>query len=303
MGFLDSVGSIAGTAWGGIKTAAIKTGEGAEDLGRGVVKTGEGAGEITAGVFTGDTGKIKRGAEKAGSGALNTIGGTFGVASGVIGGGVDTFIGTTNQALGEGFKAAGAKGVGDFLESDDFNRYSKLAGNLALLAVPGVGEAELASEARAGAELSGELSSAVKAASKADETLAEASQTVAEAEKAGESTQEINELRKAEEAAKSADTAAQSRVAEETKDLQKASEGKFPKIRKALRTKFVRMGLEGAALDKAIDDALHLLLVGGVISDKAKPKPKPPDNTNRNRAIFAAVLLIVIVILVILFTA
>ena len=294
MGF--DIGSIAGTAWSGIKGGAVKTWEGTKELGEGVYKTGEGAGEFTVGVFTGDKDKIKSGAEKSGMGVLDAALGGMGVAAGVVGGAVDTTIGTTNQALGEGFKAAGAEGVGNFLESDEYNRYSKLAGNVALLVVPGVGEAELANEAKVGAELTEGLSEATKAASEADVTLAESSKAVKEAEEAGKSTKEVNELRKAEEAAKVADKEAQAKVVEETTELTKSTKGKFPAIRKSLRTKFVRMGLEGAALDKAIDDALHLLILGGII-----PKDKPPSQSpNRMRYLFLAALILLLVIILIL---
>lgn len=295
MGFFDSVGSVAGTAWSGIKGGAIKTWDGTKEFGEGVYHTGEGTGEIIGGVFTGDTDKIKSGAEKSGMGVLNTLGGGLTAASGVVGGAVDTTIGTTNQALGEGFKAAGAEGVGNFLESDDYNRYSKLAGNVALLAVPGVGEAELANEAKVGAELTEGLSEATRTAKEADVALAEASKAVTEAEEAGTSTQEVNELRKTEEAAKVADKEAQAKVADETAELTKSTKGKFPTIRKALRTKFIRIGLEGAALDKAVDDALHLLLVGGVTSSDT-----PSEPSNRMKYIFLAVLILLMVILAIL---
>ena len=287
----------------GIKTTGLAIGKSVvstvKDVGKAGEKMVDGVSDVTKGyveivggvpvaIVTGKTKVLTTGLKDFGKGGLGTLTGGLDIVGSGVGGVIKTGVAGASTATGETLKGVGATTAGQFLESDKFQRGANLAVNLALLALPGVGEAELAAEAGEAAELTEGLSAATKVAEESSAALEEASTATKAAEEAKAAAQteeeiatadkQLEEAKAAEREAQEAHDANLKKVDDAEASAAEESKTKLKKTREALVKKYstqaAKLGLEGSAINAAIDVVLMDVLKGGKAPDELPIPPK-----------------------------
>lgn len=316
LGFGGWIKHTARSVGGGIEKTATTVGKTAVESGKeigkaavstakGIKTTAYGVGDITKGAVTGDSKEILKGLKDTGKGALSTGGGALDILGKTAGGVVKTGVSGASTAAGETLKGVGAKDAGKFLESDKFQRAANLGVNLALLAVPGVGEAELAAEGAEAAELAEGVSTAAKAVEESGAALEEASSATKAAEEAqaaakteeeaAAAEKQVEEAKAAEKEAQEAHEANIKKAEQAEEDAAKQSKIKMKKTRQALKNKYVKMGLEGAALDSAVDVAINDFILKGLPAPD-KPSVSKPEDDKKGTPTWVYILLVLAII-------
>ena len=252
---------------------------------------------------------MESGLKDTGKGGLKTLSGGLDVVTKGVDDVVATGVKTSTTVTGETLQKVGAKKVGKFLESDKVQKGATLAANIALLAVPGVGEEELAAEAAEATKLAGSVDEAASAAKESEVALEEAKSATKAAEEAKsaatteeEATAADKELKEAKDAEEEAQATHDENVdnvkkAESERDAQVKT--KFAKTRQALRSKYVRMGLKGAALSDAVNIAIEEYVAKGKPPPDTPPKKKE-DVKGSNMYLWIILLVLLVIGIIVL---